>query len=150
MTDAPRREGGIADLDRRLARAGLRSRQRCPQCRKGALFRSRFGFALNERCPVCGLKFDRGNGYFTGAWALNLVLAESVATALWLPLAVDRSIPVDRVTAIGIARLGRPADPRLPAQPGLWLASTACSTRSRDALSGAKPGGNIVRATEPT
>ena len=49
---------------------------------------------MNERCPNCGLKFDRGHGYFTGALALNLVLSEIVATALWVPLAIDRDTPL--------------------------------------------------------
>ena len=82
---------------------------RCPQCRRGALFKGRSGFAMNERCPVCGLKFDRGNGYYIGALGLNLVLAETVATALWLPLAVDQSVPINDAYAVGIgASVGLP------------------------------------------
>ena len=64
---------------------------------------------MYERCPVCGLKFDRGNGYYIGALALNLVLAETVATALWLPLAVDRSVPLGFAYAVGVgASIGLP------------------------------------------
>src|SRR4030095_762114 len=102
MTDAPRREGGSptwADAWQALVCA---VRQRCPQCRKGPLSATRFGFKLHERCPVCGLKFDRGNGYFTGAWALNLVLAEFVATENWLPLAVHRPRELHPCTPLGV------------------------------------------------
>ncbi len=38
---------------------------RCPRCRQGAIFPS--FMKMSEHCPVCGLKFERGPGYFTGA-----------------------------------------------------------------------------------
>jgi hypothetical protein len=64
---------------------------------------------MHDRCPICGLKFDRGNGYYIGALALNLVLAETVATILWLPLAVDRSVPLSTAYVVGIgASVGLP------------------------------------------
>ena len=34
--------------------------RRCPRCGEGPLFRS--GIAFNERCPACGLKFQRDHG----------------------------------------------------------------------------------------
>ena len=45
-------------------------RQRCPRCRTGNIFPySVFrGFPrMHERCPACGLKFEREPGYFLGA-----------------------------------------------------------------------------------
>lgn len=39
--------------------------QKCSECGEGRVFRGRF--QMNERCPVCGYKFERGPGYFTGA-----------------------------------------------------------------------------------
>ena len=40
-------------------------RQRCPRCRRGRVFS---GVAtMNERCPVCGLQFEREPGYFMGS-----------------------------------------------------------------------------------
>jgi uncharacterized protein (DUF983 family) len=122
MAEAPRREGGAPTWSDAWHALVCAIRQRCPQCRKGALFASRWGFKLNERCPVCGLKFDRGNGYFTGAWALNLVLAEIVATAIWLPLAVNRAIDVDLVTAIGVGvSIGLPIVGYRPSR-AFWIA----------------------------
>jgi len=119
---SPRREGGDptwADFWWALTDV---VRQRCPQCRKGPLFATRFGFKLNERCPVCGLKFDRGNGYFTGAWAINLVIAEFVGTAIWLPLAFNRSVPVNEVTLIAIVvSVGLPILGYRPSR-ALWIA----------------------------
>ena len=66
-------------------------RQLCPRCRLGKIFRSSIfrGFAaLNERCPVCGLKFEREQGYFLGAmyisYSLAIILISLLAAILWL------------------------------------------------------------------
>ena len=40
-------------------------RLRCPRCLLGNVFRGMF--AMNENCPVCGLRFEREAGYFLGA-----------------------------------------------------------------------------------
>jgi uncharacterized protein (DUF983 family) len=42
----------------------------CPRCGEGAIFRApvwRGALAMHERCPACGLKFEREPGYFLGA-----------------------------------------------------------------------------------
>jgi uncharacterized protein (DUF983 family) len=54
-------------------------RLRCPRCGKGRLF-SR-GFKMYERCSVCGWKFEREEGYWTGAMGINLVVTELLVTA---------------------------------------------------------------------
>ncbi len=51
-----------------LAR-GLRNQ--CPNCGAPALFQTARRFRINERCPPCGLKFDRGDGFFLGPFVLN-------------------------------------------------------------------------------
>jgi uncharacterized protein (DUF983 family) len=43
--------------------------KRCPWCGQGKLFRR--WFTLIERCPKCGLRFEREEGAFLGAMALN-------------------------------------------------------------------------------
>lgn len=45
---------------------------RCPQCRRGLVFRTTV--AMNNLCPVCGLKFEREPGYFTGAVYIGFAL----------------------------------------------------------------------------
>src|SRR5215469_13744403 len=57
---------------------------RCPRCGKGPLFRR--GYAMYERCPVCGWLYEREEGYWTGAMAVNLVVAELIVTAVVVPL----------------------------------------------------------------
>src|SRR5262245_51610211 len=45
-------------------------RQRCPRCREGKIFRApmlRGWLAMNSRCPIWRLKFEREQGYFVGA-----------------------------------------------------------------------------------
>jgi len=106
---APRREGGAPTWGDALAALWCAIRLRCPQCRRGKLFPRLLTLKMNERCPNCGLKFDRGHGYFTGALALNLVLSEIVATALWVPLAIDRDTPIWIAYVVGVgASIGLP------------------------------------------
>ncbi|MGZ4119872.1 MAG: DUF983 domain-containing protein [Actinomycetota bacterium] len=50
------------------------ARKRCARCGAGHLFRS--WFRMRERCPGCGYRFERGNGFFLGAYTLNLVVSE--------------------------------------------------------------------------
>jgi uncharacterized protein (DUF983 family) len=60
---------------------------RCPVCGRGRLFRR--WFKMNEQCPVCGFHFEREEGYFTGAMAVNLIIAEVLLTAAVIPLALQ-------------------------------------------------------------
>ncbi len=106
---APRREGGAPTWGDALAALWCAVTLRCPQCRRGKLFPRLLTLKMNARCPNCGLKFDRGHGYFTGALALNLVLSEIVATALWVPLAIDRDTPIWIAYVVGVgASIGLP------------------------------------------
>ena len=64
--------------------------QRCPRCRIGGIFRYSIfrGFPkMNERCPVCDLRFDREPGYFLGAmyvsYGIGVVFVAVVAAILW-------------------------------------------------------------------
>ena len=78
--------------------------QLCPRCRLGKIFRSSiFLFPkMHERCPVCGLKFEREQGYFLGAMYISYGLALAIivlfTTLVW---AVTRaSIVKDVIWAI--------------------------------------------------
>ena len=46
-------------------------RQRCPVCGKGKVFAGLF--KTYERCPNCNFYFEREEGYYTGAVAINLI-----------------------------------------------------------------------------
>jgi uncharacterized protein (DUF983 family) len=79
--------------------------QLCPRCRRSRIFRSSIftGFPkMYERCPSCGLKYEREPGYFLGAmyisYGLALVTITAIAVLLWL--AVGWSLQKSVVVAI--------------------------------------------------
>lgn len=77
--------------------------KRCPRCGQARLF-SRW-FTLSKVCPRCGLQFEREEGGFLGAIALNY-LAAMVVWALMLTvwLVVDLpDIHVPALTAASVA-----------------------------------------------
>lgn len=45
--------------------------QRCPNCGSATLFQTGSRFRLNHECPACGLKLDRGDGFFLGPFVIN-------------------------------------------------------------------------------
>jgi uncharacterized protein (DUF983 family) len=59
---------------------------RCPNCGRGKLFRK--GFTMFEKCPVCGWRFEREEGYWTGAVAVNLVVTELLIAFIVVPVAI--------------------------------------------------------------
>ncbi len=72
---------------------------RCPVCGQGKLFRR--GFKMYEQCPVCHFRFEREEGYFSSAMAIDLVLSELIVAAAIIPIAADVNIPVLPVLLIG-------------------------------------------------
>ena len=54
--------------------------RRCPYCGSPGIYDGYF--ALRERCPRCGVRFEREEGYFLGAYALNLIVAEFLGLGL--------------------------------------------------------------------
>lgn len=69
--DAPggRRAGRL----RLLARG---ARRRCPNCGGRDIFTGYF--AMRDRCPTCGHLYDREDGYWLGAMAINIVVTEGL------------------------------------------------------------------------
>jgi uncharacterized protein (DUF983 family) len=73
-------------LGERLTRAMVRAiRLRCPRCGATPLFRGWFRMA--ETCALCGLRFERAQGYFVGAiyvnYAATTILALGGFFVLW-------------------------------------------------------------------
>ena len=48
--------------------------KRCPRCGGSGIFAS--FFHLRERCPTCGFRFEREQGYWTGAMIVNIAVCE--------------------------------------------------------------------------
>jgi len=59
---------------------------RCPRCGKGKLFRR--WFTMYEQCPVCHLVYEREEGFYTGAWAINLIISELLVAAFIVLVAI--------------------------------------------------------------
>jgi uncharacterized protein (DUF983 family) len=79
---------------------------RCPHCGKGKLF-SR-GFTMYEKCPVCGWRFEREEGYWTGAIAINLIITELLIALVVVPLAVSLAMAQKPITLLLIIGLPLP------------------------------------------
>ncbi|MCX6954179.1 MAG: DUF983 domain-containing protein [Verrucomicrobia bacterium] len=47
---------------------------RCPNCGRHTLFPPGLHFRINRECPACGLRFDRGDGFFLGPFVVNYTL----------------------------------------------------------------------------
>ena len=54
--------------------------KRCPLCGGGRLFTG--WFRMKERCPTCGYLFEREEGFFLGAYVINLAIAQGLVILL--------------------------------------------------------------------
>jgi uncharacterized protein (DUF983 family) len=50
-------------------------RKKCPVCGGGRLF-TRW-FVMKEHCPTCGFAFEREEGFFLGAFVINIAVTEA-------------------------------------------------------------------------
>ena len=67
----------VARAQRASAAEGI-WRQLCPRCRVGRIFRGpvyRGPLVMWDSCPVCGLQFEREQGYFLGAMYVSYGLS---------------------------------------------------------------------------
>jgi uncharacterized protein (DUF983 family) len=77
--------------------------QICPRCRIGRIFRSSIfrGFpAMRETCLVCGLKFEREEGYFVGAMMIDYGLGLAITAAIGVVVWCLTRWPVDKVASV--------------------------------------------------
>lgn len=82
----PRGGGSVEPPVRRKRRSMWSAllRQRCPACREGKIFRGLV--KMNDPCPVCGLIFQREEGYFLGAMYVSYFLSSGfylVSHVVW-------------------------------------------------------------------
>jgi uncharacterized protein DUF983 len=52
----------------------------CPLCGSPKLFTG--WFRMKERCPRCGYRFEREEGFFLGAYVVNLAIAQGLVIVL--------------------------------------------------------------------
>ncbi|HVM63282.1 MAG TPA: DUF983 domain-containing protein [Acidimicrobiales bacterium] len=63
---------GRAKPGRMVARGAV---CRCPRCGRGKVFES--WFKLRERCPGCGMRFEREEGFWLGGYVINFATGEA-------------------------------------------------------------------------
>ena len=82
-----------------LARATV---LRCPRCGAGGLFRR--WFTMVERCPRCDYRFEREEGFFLGAYVINLAITQLALLAFIAGgiIATLPDPPAGRLVLIGI------------------------------------------------
>src|SRR2546426_12774383 len=86
-------------------------RQLCPRCRNGEIFRKSVYLlpGMHERCPECGLKFEREPGYFLGAmyigYGLTLVSIAIFSFLIWslFRWSIPKSVVVGLITFLPFA-----------------------------------------------
>ncbi len=88
---------------RLLTGLGRALRKRCPYCGGGAIFQS--WFTLEDRCPTCTTLFAYEDGYFLGAYAINLIVTElaTVALVIWLIASTDLDVLPMQLIGISLA-----------------------------------------------
>lgn len=76
------------DRARMLRRGAVR---RCARCGSGGLFRR--WLSMVERCPRCGVRFEREEGFFTGVYLVNfgVTLALLFVAVMAYALALGRA-----------------------------------------------------------
>jgi uncharacterized protein (DUF983 family) len=91
MTDPSLRDLPPSGWPRFTTLLGRAVTRRCPLCGASGIFRAYF--SLSDRCPRCGYAFAREEGYFLGAYAVNLIAAEVITVSLlvWFLINTDYS-----------------------------------------------------------
>lgn len=75
-------------------------RQRCPRCHRGFVYRRTL--KMNNRCPACGMAFNREPGFFTGASMIGPFIAFPVTLFfVWIVLLLFPDLSLMAATGIG-------------------------------------------------
>jgi uncharacterized protein (DUF983 family) len=93
---------------------------RCPYCGGRGIFKG--WFDLKERCPTCGTRFEREDGYFLGGYALNLIVAEFLAVGLVVAVWLLFGLSVLGVQILAIASAAALPILFFPFSRCLWMA----------------------------
>lgn len=93
---------------RQIVSRGLH--QACPNCGSRTLFQPGKRFAINPACPACGLKFDRGDGFFLGPFVIIYTFTVAFAIVPLLVLSIFGLIgPAAAITLGGGCAFAIPA-----------------------------------------
>lgn len=96
--------------------------RRCPNCGGGRLFKH--WFTMKDRCPRCGLLFNREEGFFLGAFVVNfgVVMIVLAAWVLGGVILTQPDPPVIALAAGGVAVSSAVAVVFYPISKTFWAA----------------------------
>ena len=96
--------------------------RRCPRCGQGKIFSS--FFTLRARCPRCGFRFEREEGYWTGAMIVNIAACEIWFAILFVAVIAATLPDIAWVPLLGVALLTNGLLPVVfyPWSKTLWMA----------------------------
>lgn len=81
--------------------------KRCPRCGGRRLYDG--WFRMKDRCPTCGILFEREPGFFVGAYLVNFAIAivllfvECMAFVAWKATHAEAGVTVPVVVGVAIA-----------------------------------------------
>jgi uncharacterized protein (DUF983 family) len=75
--------------------------RRCPRCGQPKIFSS--FFSLRSSCPRCGFRFEREEGYWTGAMIVNIAACEIWFAILFIGVIVATLPDIAWVPLLGVA-----------------------------------------------
>jgi len=98
------------------------ARKHCPRCGGAGIFASFFG--LRERCPTCGFRFEREQGYWTGAMIVNIAVCELWFLILFglVVLPTFPQVPWRLLLALGLLTNGLLPVVFYPWSKTIWMA----------------------------
>ena len=111
-------------ISRALKLLGRGIRLRCPNCGEGRIRQS--WFHLEPKCPVCGLRTDRGEeDFFLGGMMWNIVFSEGVLLVMGLVVGIATwpDVPWTLMQWVGIALMAVTPFLLYPFSLGFWLAN---------------------------
>lgn len=74
---------------------------RCPNCGSHSLFPPR-SLHIHENCPVCGLQFDPGGGFWLGPWVINYMITAVCFVLPLIVLGVNEVMPLALAVVLAI------------------------------------------------
>jgi uncharacterized protein (DUF983 family) len=99
--------------------------KRCARCGASGLFEG--WFRMHDRCPRCGVRFEREEGFFTGALLINFAITEGfvfVALMAYILVLANAEGAVSIVPALAAGLAGAIVAPILfyPFSRTVWFA----------------------------
>lgn len=64
--------------------------QRCPECRRGVVYHGLM--SMHDHCAVCGYRYARETGYFTGAMYASYFIAVPVLIVIFAVMSVTFAV----------------------------------------------------------